>query len=132
MATTIDPILHSDTPYSKTFLLLGGGAPGGEGLFSIDNFAVALHAGPLRDTLLRASPLSIHLFNLNYNRGNEIRLYEVAASMTDATYPRAATCVLYWKSGATTALAGLACELPAGEGNGYKVIEIRLNHSTQG
>jgi hypothetical protein len=130
MATTITPIPYSDTPYSKMFELVGDGT---EGVFSIDDFAAALADGPLRDTLLRESPLYIDRFDLNGLRGDEIRIYIVPLSPSDLDTNLASPRLIYWKAGATTALAGLACTLPApGETNSKLIIEIRLNHSTQG
>lgn len=129
MATDIYAIPYSDTPYSKKFQITGDGA---EGVFSIDDFAAALHPGPLRDTLLAAPPLTIDDFNVNDIRGDEIRIYEVPASVGDLAVVQPASRLIYWKAGATTALAGLSCTLPdPGEANSYTIIEIRLNHSTQ-
>jgi hypothetical protein len=135
MATTITPIAYSDTPYSKKFLVNGDGA---EGVFPIDDgtpncFAQALHKGPLRDTLLRALPTALAAFNVTGVRGSEIRIYVVPASTADAAVSPGTPFEIYWKAGATQALAGLSCTAPASGETTYRlVIEIRLNHSTQG
>lgn len=135
-ATTIQPIAYSDTPFSKKFLVQSGDT---EGVFPIDDgtpgcFAAALADGPLRDTLLRAIPGALTAFNLGDVRGSEIRIYDVPASDTDALKSRPiAGRTIYWKGGATQAVAGLSCLLPGeGEGASQIIIEIRLNHSTQG
>jgi hypothetical protein len=139
MATVISALPNSDTPYSKKFMLVGDGT---EGVFPIDDglnnaltsFAAALHAGPLRDTLLRAAPTAIGEFNINEARGDEIRIYDIPAKTSDDAYTPAIPRTIYWKNGATRATAGLACTLPVpGEVQPMRsVIEIRLNHSTQG
>jgi hypothetical protein len=125
MATTIVPIAGSATPYSKKFLLTGDGT---EGLFNLADFATHLVEGPLKRTLLGAASTAIAAFNVDGVRGEEIRIYNLAATAADVLAPRAGAYTIRWVANANPALAGLSCTLANLD---VRAIEIRLNHSTQ-
>jgi hypothetical protein len=126
MATQILPVVGSATPYSKKFTLLGD--TGVEGIFSINDFATYLDDGPLRQTLLGASPLAVDQFNVDQARGSEIRIYEDINTPAGAPSPRAGARKIKWIAGANAAAAGLSCTATTGN---VLAIEIRLNHTTQ-
>jgi len=122
MATTITPVPGSATPYSKQYLLSGDGA---EGIRSLSDLATDLAAGPLKRTLLGpgpALPTGTADFNIDQARGNEIRIYDVAAVPSDAAVTKGGTRRIRWVAN------GLSCTLQAAS---TLTIEIRLNHSTQ-
>lgn len=125
MATTIDPIAGSATPYSKKFLLTGDGAAG---LLSLTALLAALDEGPLKRTLAAASPAALAAFDVDGARGSEIRIYNVAATAADAAVTRSGAYTIRWVSNADPGVAGLSCTLTA---QNVRTIEIRLNHSTQ-
>lgn len=125
MATTIAPIAGSATPYSKKYLLTGDGAGG---LRSLVDLATDLMEGPLKRTLFSEPSVNLGAFDVTGARGDEIRIYNVAATAADAPVSRADPFRVGWTQNANPALAGLLCTLEAGD---VRTIEIRLNHSTQ-
>lgn len=125
MATTIAPIAGSATPYSKKYLLTGDGA---EGIRSLADLATDLDEGPLKRTILGTASTGIAAFNVDQARGNKIRIYNIGANTADAAATRSAAYTIRWVSNANPALAGLSITLAA---QNTRVIEVRLNHSTQ-
>ena len=125
MATTITPIPGSATPYSKKYLLTGDNAAG---LRSLVDLAADLMEGPLKRTLLGIAPANLGVFDTTGARGQEIRIYNVAATAANAAVTRSELFTITWVGNANPALAGLACTLAAAN---VRTIEIRLNHSTQ-
>lgn len=125
MATTITPIPGTATPHSKKFVLTGDGA---EGIFSLVDFATHLAEGPLKKLLLGTASTSTATFNVDQSRGHKIRIYNLAATPSDAANTRSGAYTIRWVGNANPALAGLSCTLAAGN---TRTIEVRFNHSTQ-
>jgi hypothetical protein len=127
--TAVALIQASTTPYSAMFSIVG--AAGGATVITCTGaggFATALDEGPLKRTILGANPAALADFNVDQARGNEIRIYEVVASLADGPVTRSGARTINWVSNANPSLAGLSCDLEAGS---TITIEIRLNHSTQ-
>lgn len=121
----INPVAGSATPYSKQLTIVGTGA---EELFTLGDIAAQLDEGPLKKVLLGQPSTGINAFNINGLRGNEIRIYDVAAVPADAAATKGGTRRIRWVSNANPALAGLSCTVAALT---TITIELRLNHSTQ-
>jgi hypothetical protein len=123
MATTTQYIPGSATPYSLK--LRSTGDAGGAATFTLAALLSAAHEGPLKAALARTLPTECDEFNLDQIRGEEIRIYTVAA---DTVAPRSGLQEFVWVAGANAGIAGLSCRLTNTE---VRILEIRLNHSTQ-
>jgi len=121
----INPVVGSATPYSKKLTIVGTGA---EELFTLGDCATQLIEGPLKKTILGQPSTATNAFNVDGARGNDLRIYEVAAVPTDAAATKSGTRRIRWVANANPALAGLSCTVAALT---TITIEIRLNHSTQ-
>jgi hypothetical protein len=122
-ATSIQAIPNA-TPYSLKLRVDGQGG-GGATLFSIDDFMLHCAEGPLKEFLKSLDPAAVTNLNITWLRGNKIRIYEDPA---DVSAGRSLPTTIVWQGGVSTALAGLLCTL--GTAN-IRILEIRLNHSTQ-
>jgi hypothetical protein len=133
MATTISAIGGTETPYSKKFQIIGDDS-GVAGLYSIADFMTHLHEGPLKEALRRTLTTAIANFNIDQVEGSRIRIYRLAHSVNDALVGVQSDGLnIHWVSGANVNVAGLSVlATDTGENNAYVIIEIRLNHSTQG
>jgi hypothetical protein len=120
----ITPIPHSQTPYSIQLLVQGTSAAE---LFTQADFASNLHEGPLKALLGKTSASAFALFGVESAHGNQIRIYDVPLSVADASLTRFHVFTIKWVNGPPN--AGLSCALVVGD---TRIIEVRLNHTTQG
>jgi hypothetical protein len=125
MATTIQYLSSSATPYSMLLKVMGNVRPEGPGVITQQDLVGYAHAGPLKDAMRNANPLDFDHFNLDQVRGDEIRIY---SALPDTLALPGTSLEIKWIAGANNTVAGLSCEL---QENAIRVIELRFNHSTQ-
>jgi hypothetical protein len=128
MATTITPVTYSDTPYSKKYTVATDANPPGSTTRTLTQLLADLHEGPLKRALASMGAANLAKFNVDQVYGEAIRIYEEIAMPTNASGPRILPSDIHWKSNADPGVAGLYANL---QGTDVRIIEIRLNHTTQ-
>jgi hypothetical protein len=128
MATTITPVTHSDTPFSKKYVVATDVNPPGSVTRTLTQLLVDLHDGPLKRALASMGAANLAQFNVDQAYGNAIRIYEEITMPTDASGGRALPSDIHWVSNEDPGVAGLYADLQVGD---TRIIEIRLNHTTQ-